>query len=391
MAIACHLIKERVMRDVFIVEAVRSPIGRREGGLKGLRADDLAAVTLEELMRRSGVTGEQVDDVILGCVTQLDEQGWNVARLAALNAGLPVSVPAVTVNRMCGSGQQAIHFAAQEIASGDMEVTIAGGIESMSRIKMLSDGKDFSPRLLKKYDLVWQGHSAEMMAEKWKLSRQELDEFSLLSHQKALRAIKENRFGRETFSVAVADGDIASLVTADEGPRADTSLEKLAQLKTVFKENGVITAGNSSQISDGASAVLMASPEKVKELGLKPRARIVARVVAGSDPVIMLDGVIPATQKALAKANLKTCDISVFEINEAFASVVLAWARAIAPDMERVNPNGGAIALGHPLGASGGRLMTTMLHELERTGGRYGLQTMCIGFGMATATIIERL
>lgn len=379
------------MRDAVIVEAVRTPLGKRDGALKDMRPDDLAALTLEELIRRAGIAGETVDDVVLGCVTQVGEQGWNVARLATLNAGLPVTVPAVTLNRMCGSGQQSIHFAAQAILAGDMDVTVAGGVESMSRVKILSDGKDFSPRLTQRYDLVWQGISAEMMAEKWKLSRRELDEFSLASHKRALTAIDDGRFAKEIFSLPIGNNGSASMFASDDGPRADTSLEKLAALKTVFKDGGVITAGNSSQITDGASALLLMSSDKAKELGVKPRARIISRVVVGSDPVLMLDGVMPATLKALDRAKLSVADIDLFEINEAFASVVLAWSREIKPDMERVNVNGGAIALGHPLGASGARIMTSLLHELERRGGRYGLQTMCIGFGMATATVIECL
>jgi len=379
------------MRDVVVVEAVRTPLGKRDGGLKGTRPDDLAALTLEELVRRAGIGSEVVEDVVLGAVTQVDEQGWNIARLATLIAGFPVTVPATTVNRMCGSGQQSIHFAAQAISAGDMDVAIAGGVESMSRVKMGSDGKDFSPRLTERFDLVWQGASAEMMAAKWDLSRGELDEFSLGSHQKALRAIQEDRFARESFSVPVSTNGSTLMFCTDEGPRPDTSLEKLAQLKPAFKQDGVITAGNSSQISDGAAAVLLMSSDKARELGLRARARILSRVVVGSDPILMLDGVVPATIKALDKARLSVSDIDVFEVNEAFASVVLAWSREIKPHMEKVNPNGGAIALGHPLGASGSRLMATMLHELERRQGRYGLQTMCIAHGMATATVIERL
>lgn len=379
------------MREVVIVEAVRTALAKRDGALKDVRPDDLAALALEELIRRAGIEPNIIDDVILGCVTQIGEQGWNLSRLAALSAGLPVSVPAFTVNRMCGSGQQAVHSACQAILAGDMDVAIAGGVESMSRVKLLSDGKDFSPRLTKKYDLVWQGMSAEMVAEKWDLSRSELDAFSLESHRRALKAKEENRFQREIFPVAVAADNKATIFQADEGPRSDTSMDKLGQLKTAFKENGVVTAGNSSQISDGASAVLLMSALKARELNLTPRARIIARAVVGSDPVLMLDGVIPASRKAMEQAKLQVSDIDVFEINEAFACVPLVWARELKPDPARVNPNGGAIALGHPLGASGCRLLTTLLHELERVDGQFGLQTMCIGFGMATATIIERL
>lgn len=379
------------MREVVIVEAVRTAIGRREGSLSQTRPDEVAAHALDALIKRAGIDGALVEDVVLGCVTQVGEQGWNIARLATLIAGLPVEVPAVTVNRMCGSGQQAIHFACQGILAGDMDVAIAGGVESMSRVKMGSDGKDLSPKLLERFDLVWQGTSAEMMAKKWGLSRKDLDEFSLESHRRALRAKQENRFEKEIVAVQVGTNGSSNNFNLDEGPRADTSLEKLSTLKPAFDENGVVTAGNSSQISDGASMVLLMSMEKAKALGLKPRARVISRVVQGSDPILMLDGVIPATRKALDRAKLTAKDVNTFEINEAFACVPLAWSKEIKPDMERVNPNGGAIALGHPLGASGARLMTTLLHELERVDGQFGLQTMCIGHGMATATVIERL
>ncbi|MBX9667875.1 MAG: thiolase family protein [Candidatus Obscuribacterales bacterium] len=379
------------MREVVIVEALRTAIGRREGALSQTRPDEVAAAALEELMNRSTIDPALVEDVVLGCVTQVGEQGWNIARLATLIAGMPVEVPAVTVNRMCGSGQQAIHFACQAILSGDIDTAIAGGVESMSRVKMGSDGKDFSPKLHARFDLVWQGTSAEMMAKKWNLTRSDLDEFSIASHQRALRAVAEGRFEKEIAPVAIGYNGDSTRFQRDEGPRTDTSLEKLNSLKPAFAEKGVVTAGNSSQISDGASVVLLMSREKAKTLGLKPRAKVVSRVVTGSDPILMLDGVIPATNKALSKANLTVADIDSFEINEAFACVPLAWAKELKPDMEKVNPNGGAIALGHPLGASGARLMTTLLHQLERIDGQFGLQTMCIGHGMATATVIERL
>ncbi len=379
------------MREVVIVEAVRTALGKREGSLSQTRPDEVAGFAMDALLKRAGVDAALVEDVVLGCVTQVGEQGWNIARLATLVAGLPVEVPAVTINRMCGSGQQAIHFACQAILAGDMDVAIAGGVESMSRVKMGSDGKDFSPTLQKRFNLVWQGTSAEMMAKKWQLSRGDLDSFSLESHKRALKAAHEGRFEKEIVPVVVGENGSSQKFHKDEGPRSDTSIEKLSGLKPAFDESGVITAGNSSQISDGASMVLLMSGEKAKELGLKPRARVVSRVVQGSDPIIMLDGVIPATKKALARMKLTAGDIDVFEINEAFACVPLAWSKEIKPDMNKVNPNGGAIALGHPLGASGARLMTTLLHELERTDGQFGLQTMCIGHGMATATIIERL
>lgn len=379
------------MRDVVIVEAVRSAIGKRSGSLAGMRPDELLGRVLSELMRRSGVDPRLVEDIIVGCVTQVGEQGWNIGRLAGLVAGLPVTVPATSVNRMCGSGQQAVHFASQGIAAGDLELAIAAGVESMSRVKMGSDGSGFSDALLKRFDLIWQGQSAEMLSKRYNLSRTDLDEFSLGSHQKALAAIEAGAFRDEIVPVDVTTNCQPVYFSQDEGPRADTSLAALGSLKTAFAADGVITAGNSSQISDGASAVLLASADKARELGLKARARIVARTVVGSDPIIMLDGVIPATQKVLERAGLCAKDIDCFEINEAFACVPLAWAKEIKPDMERVNPCGGAIALGHPLGASGARLMGTMLGQLERQDGQFGLQVMCIGHGMSTATIIERL
>jgi acetyl-CoA acetyltransferase family protein len=281
-----------------------------------------------------------------------------------------------------------VHFATQAIAAGDIDVAIAGGVESMNRVKMMSDGKDFSPKLLERYDLCWQGTSAEMMAKKYKLSRQELDEFALRSHVRAMNAAREKFFENEICKLQIGGADFFAV---DEGPRADTSMEALAGLKPAFADDGIVTAGNSSQISDGAAAMLVMSADMAKELGLRARARIVSRVVVGSDPILMLDGVIPATSKALKKAGLSIEDIDVFEVNEAFASVVLGWLKETGADEERVNPNGGAIALGHPLGASGTRILTSLLHELERREARYGLQTMCIGHGMATATVIERL
>src|SRR5262249_51551264 len=285
---------------------------RKNGSLKDVRPDDLLAGVLQELVRRNPLDGAPVDDVIVGCVTQIEEQGWNVARLASLAAGLPVQVPATTINRMCGSGQQGAHFAAQAILEGDMEIVVAAGVESMSRVKMGSDGKDFSPALTKKYDLVWQGISAEMMASKWKLSRQELDEFSLESHHRALNAIGSGFFRKEIMPVPVTgDGGELKMFEADEGPRADTSLEKLSALVPAFRQDGVITAGNSSQISDGAAALLLMAKEKAEQLGLKPRARMVARAVVGSDPLLMLDGVIPATRKVLERAGLSASDIDV--------------------------------------------------------------------------------
>lgn len=382
------------MREAVIVEGVRTPVGKRNGLLSGIRADDLAAKPLEELVKRTGMEPDMIEDVIFGCVSQVGEQSLDIARVAALTAGYPIDVPGVTLDRQCGSSQQAVHFAAQAIISGDMDVVVAGGVESMSRVPIGSNRLKvpFSEKLTSKYEMIHQGISAERIAEKWGFSREELDAFSLQSHEKAIQAQREGRFEREIMplEVSLEDGT-TKLVTEDEGPRADTSLEKLASLKPAFQEDGRITAGNSSQISDGANAILLMSREKAEELGLKPRFRVLARTVVGSDPTLMLTGIIPATEKVLRKAGLKLADIDIFEVNEAFAPVVLAWLKETGADSKKVNPNGGAIALGHPLGASGGRLMITMMHELERTGGRFGLQTMCEGHGMANATIIERL
>ena len=384
------------MPEAVIVEAVRTPTGRKNGSLSGWHPVALGAFALKGLVERAGISPALLEDVVMGCVTQTSEQGGNIGRLAALHAGFPVDVPGVSLNRMCGSSQQAIHFASQAIAAGDMDVVIAAGVEHMTRVKMGSDwGWDQTPPGFG-YDLIPQGLSAELMAETWNLPRTALDQYAYESHLKAAEATKAGRFERETLPIEVRPlGDTANggngLLTYDEGIRFEPDLEKMASLAPVFKEGGVVTAGNSSQISDGAAALLLTTPEKAAELGLRPRARIVSRVVAGSDPVLMLAGPIPATERALAKAGLTISDIDVIEITEAFASVILAWAREIEPPMERVNPNGGAIALGHPLGATGAKLMTSLLHELERSEGRYGLQTMCIGHGMATATVIERL
>lgn len=382
------------MREAVIVEGVRTPVGRKNGFLSGIRAEDLAALPLAEVIKRAGISPELVEDVIYGCVSQVGEQAGVIARQAALIAGFPIEVPGTTIDRQCGSGQQAVHFAAQAIISGDMDVVIAGGVESMSRVPIGSNMLNVQPAesLKEKYEIIHQGLSAERIAKKWNFSREQLDEFSLESHRRAIVAQDENRFANEIMPVEVTLPDgTKTVVRHDEGPRRETSLEKLAGLKPVFQENGVITAGNSSQISDGAAAILLMSREKAEELGLKPRFRIVARSVVGSDPTFMLTGPIPATEKVLKKAGLTIDDIDVFEVNEAFASVPLAWLKETGANPEKLNPNGGAIALGHPLGASGVRLMLTMMSELERTGGRYGLQTMCEGYGMANATIIERL
>jgi acetyl-CoA acyltransferase len=381
------------MREAFIAGAVRTAVGRRNGKLAGERPDHLAALVLSELVRRAQIDPDHVEDVILGCVDQVGEQGLNIARNAALIAGFPVDVCGTTLDRMCGSGQQAANFAAMGVMSGQYDVVIAGGVESMTRVPMGSnavgagDGP-LSPRLQAMYNIVPQGLSAEMIAETWGLKREELDELAAHSHENAGRALAEGRFQREIVPVTVGDG---SRFDIDEGVRVPVNREKMASLPPSFKPDGVITAANSSQISDGAAALLFMSGDKAQELGVRPRARVVATALAGVDPTIMLTGPIPATQRVLKKAGMTLDQIDLFEINEAFASVVLAWERELHPDMERVNINGGAIALGHPLGCSGGRLMTTLLHELERTGKRFGLQTMCIGFGQGIATIIERL
>lgn len=378
------------MRDVFIVSAVRTPVGRKSGTLSGLNPVALASIPLKEVVQRVDLDPGVVEDVVMGCVTPIGEQGANIGRLAVLNAGWPVDIPSVTLNRMCGSSQQAIHFAAQAIAAGDMEVAVGAGIECMSRVLM---GSDYPEQFYEgiPYDLIPQGLSAELLAEKWNLTREALDRFSYESHIKAAAATQAGHFRAEIVPVTVMKNGTTVTLDYDEGFRANVELSKMGLLRPAFKEGGKITAGSSSQISDGASAVLLASEAAVKRYNLRPRARLVARVVVGSDPVLMLDGPIPATRLALDRAGLSIDDIDSIEINEAFASVVLAWMADIEPDPARVNPTGGAIALGHPLGATGAKLMTTLLHRLERTGGRYGLQTMCIGHGMATATIIERV
>lgn len=380
------------MAEAYIVDGVRTPFGKRKGILKDVRPDDLAAVTLKQLVDRTHVDPHDVEDVRLGCVTQVGEQGYNIGRLAPLIAGFPVEVPGTTVNRMCASSLETINQAAQAIKADMHDVVIAAGVESMTRVPMGSDGSSFSDQLLAQYNIVPQGISAEMIAAKWHLTREELDRYSYESHMRAVAAQNAHFFDKETFAVEVRgeDGQMHE-VRQDEGPRADTTMEKMASLRLPFKPDGVVTAGSSSQISDGASALLMASEQAVRQHGFTPRARIVAMAVVGVDPVIMLTGPIPATRKVLDKAGLRFDDIDVFEVNEAFASVVLAWGQEYHPDWDKVNTHGGAIALGHPLGASGGRLVLTALNQLEATQGRYGLITMCIGWGMAVATIIERV
>jgi acetyl-CoA acyltransferase len=377
------------MNEVYILSAVRTPVGvgKAHGALAPVAPVDLASAVICEAIQRAGVDPGRIEDVIWGCVTPVGDQGANLARLAVLKSGLPVQVPAVTLSRMCGSGQQAVHFAAQAILAGDMDLVVAGGTEMMSHQPLGADYPEHWPEDFP-YKLVHQGVSAEMMAEKWGLSRTRLDDFAFQSHLRAGYAIHNAFFDSQILPVRRPDG---VLVMTDEGVRMPPDRDKMAALRPVFKPDGVVTAGNSSQISEGAAALLIGSVEAVGRYNLTPRARILARAVVGSDPVLMLDGPIPATRKVLKRLGLTLDQIDVIEINEAFASVVLAWADELHPDMARVNPNGGAIAHGHPLGATGAILMTKLLFELERTGGRFGLQTMCIGHGMATATILERV
>jgi acetyl-CoA acetyltransferase family protein len=388
------------MPEPVIIEAVRTPFGKRGGAFRENRPDALLAHALRGLAARSGVTAARIEDVVCGAVTQAGEQGANVGRLGVLLAGFPVTVPAVSLNRMCGSSQQAVHFAAQAIAAGDARYAIGCGVESMTRVRMFSDidpdGRHggfggLNPELFKRHEIIHQGESAERIAEKWRLSRATLDEFAIESHRRAWQALAGG-WNKEILATPGMDeaGGAIELIR-DEGVRERVDPAKMATLKTVFRENGVITAANSSQISDGASAVLVADRDAAKADGLKPRARFLARVVVGSDPTMQLDGVIPATRRALERAKLSVKDIDWFEVNEAFACVPLAWARELGVAPEKLNPWGGAVAHGHPLGATGGGLMAKMLAGLEATGGTLGLQTMCIGHGMATATIVERI
>lgn len=382
------------MQEVVIVEGCRTAVGRRKGSLSQTRPDELFALVLEELMERANVDEALVEDVIAGCVTQANEQGMNIARTSLLIAGFPDFVPGVTIDRQCGSSQQAVHFASQAIAAGDMDIVIAGGVESMTRVPMFSNIGEtkHSKKLTDNYDIVNQGVSAELIADQWGFSKEKLDEFSLQSHQRALAAIDKGYYDKEIVPVRVKDEEENEVVFAkDEGPRAETSIEALAQLKPVFKENGKITAGNASQMSDGASAVLLMSRKKADELGLTPKAKIIARTVVGSDPTLMLTGPIAASKKVLEKVNLTLDDIDRYEVNEAFASVPLAWLNDMDGDMNKLNVNGGAIALGHPLGATGTKLLVSLVHELDRINGKYGLLAICEGMGMANATIIERI
>jgi len=395
------------MREAVIVDAIRTPLGRgkKNGALAGWHAVDLAAEPIRALVARTGIDPSLIEDVIMGCVSQTGEQALNIGRSAALAAGLPETVCGTTVDRQCGSSQQALHFAAQGVIAGGYDCVIAAGVESMSRLPMgisvAVGGVPFGPKMTERYiaanlygrgGLVGQGLSADEVAKKWKLTRQELDEFSLASHKRAAAATENGWFKNEILPVERRNDDgSVDIITADEGIRGDSTIEKLASLKPAFEETGVITAGHSSQITDGAAALLVMERKCAERLGLKPRARFHAFALGACDPVIMLSAPIPATAKVLERAGMKMSDIDATEINEAFAPVVMAWAREFGVDMSKVNPHGGAIALGHPLGCSGARLMTTLLNYLERSGGRYGLQTMCEGGGMANATIIERL
>jgi len=397
------------MPSAVIVDAVRTPGGRRNGKLSGWHPVDLAAETLKALVERNDLDPALVDDVIMGCVMQVGAQSINVARNAVLAAGFPESVPATTIDRQCGSSQQSAHFAAQGVMAGAYDVVIAAGVEVMSLVPMGASmmtpnvGLPFGPRVVERYaaagGLVPQGISAELIAEHWNLTRTDLDTFAARSQTLAAQASKEGRFAPEILPVRIRARDketgqvveTGELLDRDEGIRPGTTVETLAALKPAFKADGKVTAGNSSQITDGASALLIMSEERATALGYTPRARFHSFALAGVDPIFMLTGPIPATAKVLERAKLTLDDIDLIEINEAFASVVLAWERELHPDMSKVNVNGGAIALGHPLGASGAKLMTTLVHQLDRSGGRYGLQTMCEGGGMANATIIERL
>jgi acetyl-CoA acetyltransferase family protein len=391
------------MPNAVIVDAVRTPVGRRGGRLSGWHATDLAAQPLAALLSRNDLDPALVEDVVMGCTMTVGEQAMNIARNAALAAGFPESVPGTTVDRQCGSAQQAIHFAAQAVMAGTMDTVVGAGVESMSRVPIGSTtepgpGEAYGPLYRERFELIHQGECAEEIARRWKVTREEMDQFALRSHQRAARATDEGRFAGEIVPLEArvhpdvpGASDVHGVLTSDEGIRRDTSLEKLAALKGAFAATGSVTAGTSSQISDGAAAVLIMSEERASSLGLRPRARFHTFAVAANDPQIMLTAPIPATELVLSKSKLKFDEIDLIEINEAFASVVLAWEREFHPDMERVNVNGGAIAIGHPTGCSGARLMATLLNEMERTGARYGLQTMCEGGGQANATILERL
>ena len=390
------------MSDVYIVEAVRTPVGKYKGSLAGVRADHLGAHVLNALVTRAGIRPEEVSDVLFGCVTQVGEQSANIARTALLGAGWPVTIPGLTIDRKCGSGEVAVHVGAGLIAAGSAEVVVAGGAENMSRVRMGGNreiyGEAFGWLAAERYELTSQGEAAERVAEHWNLTREALDAFAVRSYQKAAAAAEAGYFTREIAPVPVNDlkdkdwaEPTVALFTADETIRPGTAAAKLATLKSSFRPEGRLTAGNSSQISDGAAVLLLMSEAAVKRLGVTPKARIRAFTTVGSDPTLMLTGPIAATRRVLAQAGLSLADIDLYEVNEAFAPVPLMWQQELGADLERLNVNGGAIALGHPLGASGARIMTSLLHELARRGGRYGLQAICCAGGMGTATIIERL
>lgn len=390
------------MSDVYIVEAVRTPVGKYKGSLAGVRADHLGAHVLNALVTRAGIRPEEVSDVLFGCVTQVGEQSANIARTALLGAGWPVTIPGLTIDRKCGSGEVAVHVGAGLIAAGSADVVVAGGAENMSRVRMGGNreiyGEAFGWLAAERYELTSQGEAAERVAEHWNLTREALDAFAVRSHQKAAAAAEAGYFTREIAPVPVNDlkdkdwaEPTVTLFSADETIRPGTAAAKLATLKSSFRPEGRLTAGNSSQISDGAAVLLLMSEAAVKRLGVTPKARIRAFTTVGSDPTLMLTGPIAATRRVLAQAGLSLADIDLYEVNEAFAPVPLMWQQELGADLEKLNVNGGAIALGHPLGASGARIMTSLLYELERRGGRYGLQAICCAGGMGTATIIERL
>jgi len=384
------------MREAVIVEAVRTPAGKRDGWLRDYHPVALGAIVVQELLKRSCMDAELVDHLIMGCVSQVGEQGANVARNVGLHAGLPVDVPATSVDFQCGSSEQAVHLAAALIQSEVADVIVAGGVESMSRVPMGSSflhgpGTPFTPQIMERYDIVSQGLAAEVIAARWKVGRHELDEIGFRSHQRAARATEAGWFRSEIVPLpATKEDGTQVIVDRDEGIRHNPSLEKMAALAPAFKEDGVVTAGNSSQISDGAAALLVMARDTAQALGLRPRVRVLAQYMVGVDPHSMLTGPIPATREVLKRAGLALGQMDLIEVNEAFASVIAAWQRELQPDMSRVNVQGGAIALGHPLGATGAKIMVTLIHALERTGGRYGLQAMCCGGGLGIATILER-
>lgn len=396
MSCQCMFRKEKAVAEAVIVEAVRSAVGKRNGGLSGVHPAELSAQVLSGLAERAGIDPGIVDDVIWGCVMQAGEQALDIARTAVLTAGWPETVPGVTIDRQCGSSQQSVHFAAAGVVAGHYDVVVAGGVESMSRTPMGSSlangGRPYPARFKIRYDRTPnQGIGAEMMAQKWGLDRTALDEFSLASHDKAAAAQDSGAFDDQIVAITAGEGEESCVILKDEGIRRGTTIDKMATLKPAFREDGVIHAGNSSQISDGSAALLFMTAEKAKSLGLNPIARIHTATLAGADPVMMLSAPIPATQKALKKSGLSVEDIGVFEVNEAFAPVPMAWLKEIGADEKKLNPNGGAIAIGHPLGGSGARIMTTLLYHMRDKGIRYGLQTMCEGGGQANATILELL